>query len=273
MITLTYIILALGLTIGLFAGDQKPLFVTILLVTTYWLGLMGGQNTEFERAILFAVFQLLAGAYTAPMKEYLGAIALYSLIGYISVIATLTLLVFVRRHTPNPYNRVRTTIKDSLTLDPGRHAYALCYSLAVLASLMVIEYFDFSHGYWAIGTVLIIMRPSFTQSIYRLVQRLLGTVLGVLVAEALIYSVHSTALAIVIVAVVSFWGPWALARSYWLGSTVVSIILLILLDMPHLEYGDLQTPIMRLLATGLGCALSLAGAVLANPRALFSRKD
>ncbi|MNK94733.1 hypothetical protein D3C87_1149440 [compost metagenome] len=271
VITLTFLILAAGLFIGISTGQHKPLFIPLLLFATYWVGLMGGQGDEFGRAILFSIFQMLAGAYAAGLKEYAGAVGLYSLIGYLCVVGMLTLLVFLRRHTPNPFARVRSTIRNSLTKERGRHLYALCYTLAVLGSLLLVDYFKINHGYWAVGTVLIIMRPSLTQSIYRLIQRLFGTVLGVLVAEALIITIHSPWPAIAVTAFVSFWGPWSLSRSYMWGSAVVSVMILLLLDMPHLEYGDLNTPVLRLAATGLGCLVSLAGALLANPRALFKK--
>lgn len=270
VMTLTFMFLLGGLFIGVMTHNHRPLLIPILLALTYWMGLMGGKGAELERAVLFGIFQILAGAYSGAVGKYLSAILAYAFLGYLCVVVFLSLLVFLRRHNPNPFVRLRSTLRSSLTTEKNRHLYAFSYSLAVLIALLVVDYFNIDHGYWAIGTVLIIMRPDAKQSLYRSVQRFFGTLLGVLVAEGLILIIHSPWPAIMILTLISFWGPWALSRSYWLGSAVVAVMILLILDMPSLELGDIHTPLLRLQATGLGCLLSLLGVVIANPQILWS---
>ncbi|WP_374074541.1 FUSC family protein [Bdellovibrio bacteriovorus] len=269
VITLTFLFLLGGLVIGVMTASHKPLLIPILLALTYWMGLMGGKGAELERAILFGTFQVLAGAYSLAIEKYLKEALAYAFLGYICVVVFLSVLVFLRRHKPNPFTRLRATLKDSLTTERNRHLYAFSYSLSVFIALIIVDYFKVDHGYWAVGTVLIIMRPDAKQSIYRSVQRFFGTLIGVLVAEALILTIHSPWLAILALTLISFWGPWALSRSYWLGSAVVVVMLLLILDMPSIEHGDMRTPLLRLQATGLGCLLSLLGVIIANPQFLW----
>ncbi|MEK2646270.1 FUSC family protein [Bdellovibrio sp. BCCA] len=269
VITLTFLFLLGGLLIGVLTGDQRSLMIPILLAITFWMGLMGGEGAELERAVLFGTFQILAGAYSIAIKKYFAAALAYAFLGYLCVILFLSLLVFLRRHNPNPFARLRTKFKESFKQGKSRYLYAFSYSVSVLITLIIVDYFKIDHGYWAVGTVLIIMRPDAKQSIYRNLQRFFGTLIGVLVAEGLILTIHSPWLAILVLTLISFWGPWALSRSYWLGSAVVVVMLLLILDIPSIEHGDTHTPLLRLQATGLGCLLSLLGVVFANPQFLW----
>ncbi|WP_413568433.1 FUSC family protein [Bdellovibrio sp. HCB117] len=269
VITLTFLCLLAGLTLGVLTGGQKVLLIPLLLGLTYWLGLISTQGAELERAVLFSVFQILAGAYSPAVAKYLSLSLVYAFLGYLCVIVALSILVFVRRHNPNPFARIRETFKKSLTKEKSRHLYALSFSLAVLITLLVVDYFQMSHGYWAVGTVLIIMRPEAKASIYRIIQRFFGTLVGVLIAELIILSVHSVWIAIPLIGFISFWGPWSLSRSYWLGSAVIVTMLLVLLDLPSIATGDLHTPLIRLQATGIGCLFGLLGVVMANPQVLW----
>ena len=269
VITLTFLFMLGGLLLGVLSHAHPPLLIPVLFALTYWMGLMGAKGTELERAVLFGTFQVLGGAYSGALGKYLNAALLYAFLGYSCVVVFLSVLVFLRRHNPNPFARLRVTLRESFTKEKSRHLYAFAYSISVLIALLVVNYFEMDHGYWAVGTVLIIMRPDTKQSLYRSVQRFFGTLIGVLVAELLIVTIHSPWLAIVALTFISFWGPWALNRSYWLGTAVIVVMLLLILDIPMIEHGDVHTPVVRLQATGLGCLLSLIGMVIANPQILW----
>ena len=187
------------------------------------------------------------------------------------MIATLIVVVFLRRHTPSPFARLRTSLRMSLTKEPHRHLYAVIFGFTMLCSLLIIDFLNLNHGYWALGTVLIIIRPDTKASLYRGIQRFFGTLVGVLLAELIIYTVHWPWLAIVVIAAVAFVSPWALLRNYWWGSAMISIMLLMLLDLPSIDNGDFHTPLVRLQATALGCALALIGILLMHLR--IQRKE
>ncbi|UXR66040.1 FUSC family protein [Bdellovibrio bacteriovorus] len=272
-ITLTCMMMLGGLTLGMLTHGERWLLMPLLFAMVYCLGLMGGgKGAELERALLFSVFQILAGAYIQGLDRHMVPVLSYALLGYLCVVLCLTSLVFLRRHKPNPFARLRASFKQALTTEKSHHLYATGYASAIVLSLLIVDYFKIDHGYWAVGTVLIIMRPELKQSIYRSIQRFLGTLLGVLIADIIIYSVHSPWVAIVLLGLISFWGPWSIVRSYWLGSAVLVVMLLIILDMPNLQRGDLHTPMVRLTATGIGCLLSLVAIVLVNPQELWRRR-
>lgn len=268
VITFSFVVCASGLLLGLFTHGQKTLFVPVLLGLIYWMALMSAEGAEFERAILFGIFQLLAGYYTPGLAAHLPTVITYAFIGYACAIGLLLVVTYLRPQPLNSYQLLRTSFARSLTKEKHRHTYAVIFCATILMSLVVVEHITLNHGYWAVGTVLIILRPDTKLSIYRGIQRFFGTLVGVLVAEVIIYFVHAPWLAISIITAWAFLAPWALPRSYWLGSAVIAVMLLLLLDLPHLDTGDLITPILRLQATALGCLLALIGVIFMHPKVL-----
>jgi hypothetical protein len=258
IITLTFFILLAGLSLGVLLQGHPPIFVTLVLfLISYWAGLMGGEGAELERAVIFAVFQFLAGLKSTVLASAFPAVLAYASLGYVCIVSCAILIVMIRGHNPSPFSRVRTSLKYIITTEKARHLYALSYALAVLICWLLIEHFQMDHGYWAIGTILLIMRPDATLSVYRSVQRFIGTLAGVLAADLLIYFIHEPIPIVAAIAVVSIFIPWSLARSYWLGSALASIVVLLVLDLPSLSHGDFRTPLLRLQATAVGCGITI----------------
>lgn len=261
--TLTFITLCLGMQAGILLEGHPRLFAAALLAMTYFIGLMDAKNTEFERAVLFATFQMLAGYATPSVEKHLSAVFLYAGLGYILTMVTVMLIVSIAGQKPQTYQRYRDTIRSTLTRDRSRHFYAFTYALTVLAAMAVVNYFHVDHGYWAVGTVLITMRPDSLLSIYRSIQRLFGTLLGVIIAGFAIYYIRDPLPLILLIFLVCVGAPWALATAYWLGSGFLAVVILILLDLPFAQDGNLMTPFLRLQATAIGCGFTIL-AVLAT---------
>ncbi|WP_413287505.1 FUSC family protein [Bdellovibrio sp. HCB337] len=261
--TLTFIALCIGMTAGILLEGHPQIFTLALLVMTYFIGLMDAKNSEFERAVLFATFQMLAGFATSAIGKHIDSAFSYALLGYVITMLAVILIVTIAGQKPQSYQRYRDTIRSALTRDRSRHFYSFTYCLAVLATLSVVTYFKVDHGYWAVGTVLITMRPDSLLSIYRSIQRLFGTLLGVIIAGLAIYYIRQPLPLIVLTFLVCVGAPWALASAYWLGSGFLAVVILILLDLPFAQVGDLHTPFLRLQATAIGCGFTIL-AVLAT---------
>ena len=122
------------------------------------------------------------------------------------------------------------------------------YLLARLAGL--------EHGYWAAMTAAMVIRPDFAQTYSRGVARLAGTVVGVLLATAVVESAHpgqwvSCALAVVCIGVAYL----TLRTGYAVTTTCVSAYVVFLLD---LEPGNaVHTAYERVLLTLLGGTVAL----------------
>jgi uncharacterized membrane protein YccC len=143
--------------------------------------------------------------------------------------------------------------------EAGRHAVRLGVTAALTALLVRVA--GLSHGYWAVLTVFIVLRPDYSSTLQRGVQRAGGTVIGagLGVATALLAKVGTPALlvgtGVSLAAAYSVFMVNFLLLGVFLTDFVV--VFLALLGLP----AD-QTALARLAGTGVGAALALIGYVV-----------
>lgn len=250
--TLTFITLCFGLGIGIQLEEHPRFFALAVLTMTYFIGLVEAKNPAFEKTLLFAVFQMLAVFATPAVEKHSETVFLYAGFGYlVTVLAAIVidLIPGIRSETPPPHR--------PLNLERGRYWYSFTYTLTVLITLAVANYFHVDHGYWAVGTVLITMRPDSLLSPYRSTQRLFGTLLGVLIAGFAIYYIRTPLPLMGLIFFACVGTPWALASTHWLGSGFFALVFLVLSDLPFIQDSNLHTPFLRLQATAIGCGLTI----------------
>jgi uncharacterized membrane protein YccC len=172
-----------------------------------------------------------------------------------------------RRPGSAPSSRPLTRSDVALTLraslgsssEAGRHALRLAVVAAVTEA--IVRAAGLGHGYWAVLTVFIVLRPDYSSTLYRGLQRAAGTVVGaglgvctVLLAkvgnDALLIGIGFSLLAAYAVFTVNY-----LLFAVFLADFVV--VLLALLGLP-----PGPTAIARLAGTGIGTGLALAAYVL-----------
>lgn len=265
-LTLTWLCMVGGLSLGILTLGHLPLQILTFSVMVYFLGLMGGgKGAELERAAVFGCLQFLAGAYSPYINSAHWLTVAYSFSAYASVVVFLSFVVFLRRFKINPNPSLRKTFKSAIYSGKERHIYAFFYVLTTCASIYAVKIFKIDHGYWAIGTMLLIMRPELQNSIYRAIQRLLGTVLGVIVASVLIKYIDHPLHVLPIAALLGFVGPLSFVSSYWLGSFVAVTMILLLMDIPFIGIPhEYDLAFIRFNSTALGCAMALLGVVVSQ---------
>lgn len=133
-----------------------------------------------------------------------------------------------------------------------RHGVRLSLGFALGYSL--IAYFELERGYWILLTILFVCQPSFSATRKRLVQRILGTLGGILVAVPLLYlfpSVGAQLLILLLGACIFF----TLVKVYY--SWAVGFVTLFVLLAFNLQGGASELIwLPRLFDTLLGCLLS-----------------
>ncbi|MBB6580975.1 FUSC family protein [Ralstonia solanacearum] len=71
--------------------------------------------------------------------------------------------------------------------------FALRTAMAVAAGLWIADHLPYaSHGYWVLLTIVVILKPTFSMTRQRNVDRVLGTLIGCVIAAVLLRYVHST---------------------------------------------------------------------------------
>ena len=138
----------------------------------------------------------------------------------------------------------------------GRHAIRL----AVVAALGVIidQASGLPHGYWIVLTVLIVLRPDYSSTIYRGFQRAVGTVIGAGLGVATALLLHVGPAALVAAVGVTMTIAYAtVAVNYLLFAVFLTDFVVLLLAL--LGETAEHTAAARLIGTGIGAVLALIG--------------
>lgn len=262
--TLSFLMLGLGFIAGLYVQQHAYELLIILSVMAYWVGVMGGEGAELEQAALFTAIQVLIAANSVYINSdaALGVFA-YSCISYFIVIIITVFYFLIHKNVP-PVPSILNSLKRPLSSTRELHLHALSYSLTALICACLMNYWAIERGYWAVITVLLILKPDRIQSLYRNIQRIIGTCLGALACIGIVYFIPHTLSMVIIITCCAGFVPWAMKRNYWFVSFLISIIVLLLLELPVTHHGEIHTPVIRLKATIYGSILSLFGVGLSK---------
>jgi uncharacterized membrane protein YccC len=117
------------------------------------------------------------------------------------------------------------------------------------------------HGYWAALTAMMVMRPEFSQTYSRGVARLVGTVVGVGVASAVVVAAKPAAWVCGLLAVIAVGFAYLTVRSGYMAlSTLITVYVVFLLSMDGLMLS--RTALERVIMTLVGGLLALAAYAL-----------
>jgi uncharacterized membrane protein YccC len=148
------------------------------------------------------------------------------------------------------------TAAAGTSTEAGRHALRL----AVVAAIgeIVAQASGLPHGYWIVLTILIVLRPDYASTIYRGVQRAAGTVLGAGLGLATALLLHAGPAVLVAAVGVTMTVSYAVfAVNYLLFAVFLTDFVVSLLAL--LGQTAEQTAVARIVGTGIGAALALAG--------------
>ena len=256
--------MAVAFTLGLDLRGHPTAFITVVMTLTYWLGLMGGTGAEVERLLLFSVIDVVIVYYQPAVTTASGpGILAYGIFALLIIFAGQCLSDrFAARHRNATFAKMLPSLRRALTRQGARHRYAVNYLLATGLAILAVDRFAIERGYWMVITVLLVMRPDFKDSVYRNLQRLFGTLLGVTIGDLLILFINVKALLVLGVAAAAFAVPYGLKRNYWLVSFFATILVVLFLTLPTSGVRDVHVPFVRLLATVYGCGLSVMVTIL-----------
>ncbi|GAB2736777.1 FUSC family protein [Kitasatospora kifunensis] len=142
---------------------------------------------------------------------------------------------------------------------------ALCLGLAqTLVSIVAVP-----RSYWVPLTVTFVLKPDFGSVFSRAVLRALGTVVGLVLAAAVLETVPRGGWEAPVVAVLAAALPVVSRRSYGLQTVVITPLILILSDL--LSHQGVHLLVPRLLDSLLGCAIVLVAGYALWPESWHSR--
>lgn len=267
---------SLFLTISLFVGavliGQEGFIALLLFVLAFLLGKSKDYGVELERVLLFSSLQLLAGAGTAGIKEHLHWILFYISIALLNYVICLVLIYLYSKNAPEFVASKRQTFKKIIN-QKETNRFAFLFATTATIGYLIANYFHISRGYWVVGTILLVMLPDSTQSLYKSVQRLLGTFVGVMIGALLMRFGHDPITLMIFCLIAAYFAPLGLIRNYWLGNIFIAALVLFLLEISktaHISSFDLA--LLRTTDIALGCLLGSLGALINNPSILIHSK-
>jgi uncharacterized membrane protein YccC len=138
--------------------------------------------------------------------------------------------------------------------ESGRHALRLAVVTAVAEA--IVQAAGLSHGYWAVLTIFIVLRPDYSSTLYRGLQRAAGTVVGAGLGLATVQLAKISLAALLAGIGVSLLAAYAVfAVNYLLYAVFLTdfvVVLLALLGLP-----PEPTVLARLTGTGIGTGLAI----------------
>ncbi len=158
----------------------------------------------------------------------------------------------------------RKLIIDNLTLDSNIFRHSLRVSIATVAGYIISLFLPFGHGYWILLTIIVILKPSYSLSKKRNVERLMGTLAGALVGLLLIYFIKDRNVLFVLM-ILFMCGTYVFIRTNYL--VCVTLMTPYVLLLFHLLYPTAFRSIIsdRVIDTLIGSGLAFLASISIIP--------
>ncbi len=166
-----------------------------------------------------------------------------------------------RRVQPGWIRDARLTLRASLGIssEAGRHALRLAVVSAVAE--LIVHASGLGHGYWAVLTIFIVLRPDYSSTLYRGLQRAAGTIVGAGLGVATVELARVSPAALLAGIAVSLVAAYAVFTvNYLLYAVFLTDFVVVLLHLLGLPAGP--TAIARLIGTGIGTGLAVLAYLL-----------
>lgn len=155
-------------------------------------------------------------------------------------------------------------MRENLTFSSNIFRHALRVSIATLAGYIIAQYLTVGHSYWILLTIIVILKPTYSLTKKRNYQRLLGTVIGALLAVGILFLTDNRT-ALFICMLVLMTGTYSFLRTNYLMGVLFTTGFVLL--MFHLIYDSSIKTILtdRLIDTAIGSAIAFVANLLVVP--------
>jgi uncharacterized membrane protein YccC len=96
------------------------------------------------------------------------------------------------------------------------------------------------------------MIPDTIESLKRAFQRILGTILGVIIASWLTLVFPTTPALIIFAAIFSFFIPLGMFKNYWVGNVFIAGLIIIFLETSNIRPNPIELSVMRITDISIG---------------------
>ena len=259
--------MAMGGAAGYLLSGMPAIFWPVFVVLVFAVGMAARAGREPMMALRYGAIAFTSTA-SLPVFDTSDAGLLGLALAVTVASRTLDHLVFgpLPRSTAGP----QPQRPDSHI---GWIRFALAYAAAAAVALWIGLTLEPLRAVWVVTTTLIVMQADARASYQRIVERIMGTFAGVLIAWliALLVSKASAApepWALCVLALIATpFIPHHVGQRYWLHTALIALFILLMYGYAAPSISELDTLLgERLKDMLLGCAVAVAGTAIAFPR-------
>lgn len=156
-------------------------------------------------------------------------------------------------------------LAENFSLRSNIFRHSLRISICVLAGYMIAQFLPFGHSYWILLTIVTILKPAYSISKRRNIERLSGTVAGAIAGFILLYFVADDAVLFVFMVLTMIIGYSFLQIRYVVSVVAITMYVLLFLHFLHpTEFGNIAKD--RVIDTAIGSAISFFAALFFLPK-------
>lgn len=153
---------------------------------------------------------------------------------------------------------------DNFTFDSNIFRHSLRIAIASLIAYVTGQLLPFGHGYWILLTVIVILKPGYSLTRTRNIQRLFGTVIGAAIAGGVLYFVKSNTIILILLAISMIVGYSFMRWKYLISVVMMTVYLLFMFHI--LDPNDFSQILKeRILDTIIGCFVAFLASILLPP--------
>lgn len=146
-------------------------------------------------------------------------------------------------------------LTDNLTLKSDTFRHAIRLTVAIIAGYAVSLLFGLAHSYWVMLTIVTILRPAYATTKRRNVQRVAGTLVGVVIVGLMLFFITNTTVLLVIMVLSMLLGYSLLRVQYF--AFVVFLTIFLVISLYFLNPLEFQSLIReRLIDTAAGSVIA-----------------
>jgi uncharacterized membrane protein YccC len=146
-------------------------------------------------------------------------------------------------------------LRENLTFKSDIFRHAIRLTAAMIIGYVVSVFLTLEHSYWVLLTIVTIMRPAYVLTKKRNIERVAGTLVGVILVSVLLWFISSTTVLLAILVLSMLAGYSLLRLNYF--TFVVFLTIFVIISLYFLNPYEFQTLIReRLIDTVIGSAIA-----------------
>ena len=146
------------------------------------------------------------------------------------------------------------TLKENLNFSSIIFRHAVRLTITILAGFLLGEFFNLLNGYWILLTIVVIMRPGYGLTKQRSFERVIGTVIGGLIAFGILYLITDVNYIAYLTIFTMIIGYWFSHTDYKIGVTFITIYVVLIFGILTPNFMDLL--VYRIVDTFLAALLA-----------------